>query len=71
MNSGISGETSAEAVERFESVLAEVEPELVILCTGGNDILRKISSAQTKENLESLVAMAQARNIQVVLVGVP
>lgn len=70
-NYGISGETSAQGLTRFERVIAEVQPELVILLEGGNDILRNQKSHQTKHNLASMITVAQKANIQVVLIGVP
>lgn len=70
-NSGISGETTSQGLSRFEDVLAETQPELIILLEGGNDILRNQNLQQTKANLSSMIKAAHKANIEVVLVGVP
>ena len=51
--------------------LDEHQPTLLILCHGGNDILRKRNRKKTEDNLGAMIRMAQERNIEVVLVGVP
>lgn len=71
VNAGISGETTAEGLARFESVLNQSAPELIILLEGGNDILRNQDLAATKNNLQSMITIAQNRAIDVVLVAVP
>ena len=71
INAGISGETTAEGLRRFSSVLNQHSPDLLILIEGGNDILRNNNKAETKQNLEQMIQLAMARNIQVVLLGVP
>lgn len=71
INSGISGETTTQGVSRFPKMLQQHQPQLVILLEGGNDILRNHKRAITKQNLAKMIEMAQAQNIQVVLIGVP
>ena len=43
----------------------------MILLEGGNDILRNQNLAQAQANLAAMIELAHARNIQVVLIGVP
>lgn len=71
INAGISGETSTQGLERFSSVLDETNPSLVILMEGGNDILQSQDLNVTKQNLLQMIAIAQQKNIQVLLVGIP
>lgn len=71
VNAGVPGETSAEGARRLPSVLEEVRPALVLLCHGGNDILRGMDLAAARRNLEAMVDMARAAGAQVVLIGVP
>ena len=52
-------------------MLDEVKPKLLILCHGGNNMLRKLSLEQTASNIRSMVSMARSRGIEVVLLGVP
>lgn len=71
INAGVSGEETDEGRERLQKVLNERPVDLLILLEGGNDILRNRPLDQTKRNLAAMIEMAQARNISVVLLGVP
>ncbi len=71
VNSGISGETTTEGLARFQTVINEHFPDLIILMEGGNDILRNQSLKKTHQNLSTMIEIAQANNIQVILIGVP
>ncbi len=71
VRSGVPGELSAQGLERFEAVLDEVKPRLVIVCLGGNDLLRKVPDGQIAANLRSLLRMAKAKGVSAMLVGVP
>jgi len=71
INSGVPGETSAEGLIRLPKVLDQVEPELLLLCHGGNDILQKLDRDQLRANLLEMVTVAQQHNIQVVIIAVP
>ena len=71
VNAGISGQTSSQGLARLEEVLEEHEPDLVILCYGGNDILRKQSMAKLEHNLDEMINIIKSSGSQVLLVGVP
>ena len=71
VNAGIPGETSAEGLKRLESELQKHRPALLILCHGGNDILRGLSKEALKQNLTAMVRLAKARGVDVLLVGLP
>lgn len=43
----------------------------MIVCLGGNDMLRKVDDAQIRANLSEIVRIIKAQGIAVVLVGVP
>ncbi len=68
INAGVSGETSSGALARIDWVLT-LQPDIVILATGGNDSLRAIDPALTESNLRQLVKQFQAANVIVVLAG--
>jgi lysophospholipase L1-like esterase len=68
---GVPGESSTEGLARFPSALDEAKPQLVILCHGGNDFLRKLDDAQAANNIRAMVRLARSRGAQVMLVGVP
>ena len=71
VNAGIPGETSGEALARLPGELDRTQPKLLILCSGANDILRRMDLNQASANLREMVKLAQARGIDVALLGVP
>jgi lysophospholipase L1-like esterase len=71
INEGVAGEQTAQGLARLPSVLAEYQPDLVILCHSGNDILRRKSKDQARQNLEAMIDLIEASGAQVVLLGVP
>jgi acyl-CoA thioesterase-1 len=71
INAGVPGELSAAGLKRLPQLLEQYQPQLVILCHGGNDILRKHSSAATKQNIRQMVQLVRQSGAEVVLIGVP
>ncbi|HVY07677.1 MAG TPA: arylesterase [Burkholderiales bacterium] len=71
VGSGVPGETSGEGLERLPGVLDEVKPRILLLCLGGNDMLRKMGTAGLESNLRAMVQLARSRGVAVVLIGVP
>lgn len=71
INAGVPGEVSADGLERLPALLERENPALVLLCHGGNDLLRKLDPAAAERNLREMVALARANGAQVLLIGVP
>lgn len=71
INAGVPGELSKTGLKRLSDLLKRHQPELLILCHGANDILRRNNQKQTKENLQQMIDLARSNNTQVVLIGVP
>lgn len=71
INAGVPGDTTASALQRLPAVLEEHKPRLVLLCLGGNDMLRRRPEAETENNLRLLVQTIRASGAEVVLIGVP
>ena len=71
INMGVPGEESTAGLLRLQQVLAEDNPQLVILCHGGNDFLRKRSRETLAENLIKMIEIIRTSGAQVVLLGVP
>jgi lysophospholipase L1-like esterase len=71
VRAGVPGEVSAQALARLPGALEEHQPRLLVLCIGGNDFLRNLGKAQVAANVQTMVAMARQRGIDVVLMGTP
>ncbi len=71
INAGIPGEVTAQGKQRLPGLLDKYKPGLLILCHGGNDLLRRFNGAATKANLAAMIESANQRNIAVLLIGVP
>ena len=71
VRSGVPGEVTAQGLQRLQSVIDKYRPRLVIVCLGGNDMLRRLSLAETRSNLRAIIQMLKERDIGVVLIGVP
>jgi acyl-CoA thioesterase I len=69
INGGNSGETSAGGVQRIATALDRAKPDAVILVLGGNDMLRAIDPAATRENLGKILDVLKARRLPVLLAG--
>lgn len=68
---GFPGEVTAGGLERLPDVLDEVKPRILLLCMGGNDMLRGTGYAGAEANLRAMIKLAQERGISVVLIAVP
>jgi len=70
INAGVSGDTSAGGLARYDWSVASANPDLLILALGANDFLNRIRPASTKANLQAIISRAQGEGIAVVLAGV-
>jgi lysophospholipase L1-like esterase len=70
INRGISGQTSSEMLVRFHQDVLDLHPALVIIDSGTNDVGFGISSLETKANIESMVELAKANHIRVLLTSI-
>lgn len=70
-NGGVSGDTTAAGRARLGWVLRSLraKPDLVILELGGNDMLRGLSPAQTRANLEAMIVELKRQRIKVLVAG--
>jgi len=70
VNLSISGDTSANALNRLPQTLEQHQPHILLLEIGGNDGLRGLSLAQMQQNMQSMVDLATSKEIQVMLLGI-
>jgi acyl-CoA thioesterase I len=71
VRSGVPGETTSEGLIRLPGELDINKPRLVLLCLGGNDVLRKMDLEKTAANLSRMVQIIRDSGAEVLLVGVP
>lgn len=69
INASISGDTSAGGLARLPALLAEHQPQVVIIELGGNDGLRGQPPMQLQQNLASMVEKSQQAGAKVLLLG--
>lgn len=71
INAGVPGEISARGLARLPSLLARHRPDLVLICHGGNDLLRRLPRKALAANLAAMVRTCRDTGAQVVLIAVP
>ena len=70
INRGVPGDTTADGLARLERDVMGSDPRIVIVCLGGNDMLRRMEAETTFANLEKIIRRIQSAGALVVLVGV-
>ncbi len=71
VNAGVPGDVSAGALARLPDLLAQHQPQLVLVGIGGNDFLRRLPEADTRAHLRAICAACTSAGAQVLLIGVP
>lgn len=69
VNASISGDTTSGGRSRLPALLKQHRPSHVVIELGGNDALRGLPLAMTRENLVEMTRAARAAGAKVVLVG--
>ena len=68
INAGVSGDTSAGGLARLDWSLVE-KPDYIFIVLGGNDLLRGINPADTRQNLDQILGRLQMLGVQTFLAG--
>ncbi len=70
-NAGVSGDTTADGLQRLAFALDSQDraPDLVLISLGGNDMLRALPPAQTRQNLDAMLTLLHERGVKVLLLG--
>jgi acyl-CoA thioesterase-1 len=67
INSGVSGETTAEALARIQTDLLDKDPDIVIICLGANDFFASDAAdidttlATIKTNIQSMITQLDTK----------
>lgn len=71
VNAGVSGDTTAAALQRLTFTLDNqpIKPTLALVGLGGNDMLRGLPPSETRANLDAILTEFDKRQIPVVLTG--
>lgn len=67
LNAGVSGDTTAGGLSRIAWTLTP-DVDAIIVTLGGNDLLRGIDPAETRANLDGILAETQNRTLPTLLV---
>ena len=68
INAGVSGDTSAGGLARFDWSVPP-ETDFLIIALGGNDLLRGLPPKALAQNLEAIITKAKTKNMAVLLAG--
>lgn len=68
VNAGVSGDTTAGGLSRTDWTLTD-DVDAMIVALGGNDYLRGMDPTVSRANLAGILDKAQARGVNVLLVG--
>jgi len=69
INAGVSGDTSANGLSRYDWSVKSVNPNFLIVALGANDYLQNVPPERVRANLSEILSKAQADNISVILIG--
>jgi len=69
VNASISGDTTSGGRSRLPALLQQHKPSHVVIELGGNDALRGLPLAMTRDNLVAMTRAAKAAGARVMLVG--
>ncbi|MEL7547070.1 MAG: arylesterase [Pseudomonadota bacterium] len=69
VNAGVSGDTSANGLARYDWSVGASDADILIVALGGNDFLQGVSPDTVRENLAEILTRAQQDGLRVVLAG--
>ena len=69
INASVGGDTTDDGIQRLPKALQQYTPDWVILELGANDGLRGLPLPLIRENLQTLIELAQKANAKVLLIG--
>ncbi len=69
INAGVSGDTSANGLARYDWSVASADPDILVIALGANDYLLGLSADTTRANIAAVIERAQGDAIAVILAG--
>jgi acyl-CoA thioesterase-1 len=69
VNASISGDTTSGGRARLPALLKQHRPAVVVIELGGNDALRGLPLAMTRDNLDTMTKAAKSAGAKVVIAG--
>lgn len=70
VNAGVSGDTTADALNRYDWSVAGANADLLVVALGANDFLLGLPPERPKANLAAILDRAKADGLPAVLIGV-
>lgn len=70
INASISGDTSANGLNRLTKAIQQFQPTIIIIELGGNDALRGMPIKHIRQNLEAIIQQAQQSQAKTFLMAV-
>lgn len=70
-NEGVNGDTSAGALQRLAPLLAANRYDAILVGIGGNDMLRRVPTQTTRDNVAAILRQARAHTPYVALIATP
>jgi len=69
INAGVSGDTTARALQRLERDVLAKSPDIVLITLGGNDLKNGVARDVAFENLKTIIESIQITGAQVIVGG--
>ena len=70
VNASISGDTTSGGRSRLPALLAQHQPQVVVIELGGNDALRGLPLKMTEDNLAAMARAAKTSGARVLIAGI-
>ncbi len=68
-NAGVPGDTIADARRRLDRDVLSHNPRIVLICLGGNDLLRQTDLSMSFQTLREIIVRIQEKGALVILIG--
>jgi acyl-CoA thioesterase-1 len=70
VNAGVSGDTTADGLQRYDWSVKDVHADLLVVALGANDFLNELPAETPRKNLRAILQKAKADGLPVALIGV-